>query len=117
MIAALADIIASKRAANRPRDRAVLDSAQADGSVVRDTENASAQDDRSVVHGTETWFKVRVTAVDCPRISAAFLEEQRSAMGIDSFRQEHMCEFIGSGFAAFDRDLLEAALDDELELI
>ncbi len=61
------------------------------------------------------WFHVAVTAIDCPRISPQFLEEQRSVMGLDVFRQEHMCGFIGSGAALFDRDLIEAAFSDELE--
>ncbi len=68
-------------------------------------------------HGGPEWLRIAVTAADCPRISREFLEEQRSVMGMDSFRQEHMCEFIGSGAAVFDRDLLEAALDDELDPI
>jgi len=40
-------------------------------------------------------------------------------MGLESFRQEHMCEFVRSGMGVFDRDLVEAALDEsfgELEV-
>ena len=33
-------------------------------------------------------------------------------MGLESFRQEHMCEFVRSGMGVFDRDLVEPALDD-----
>jgi hypothetical protein len=66
-------------------------------------------------HGGDQWLRIRVPATECPRISKEFLEEQRSAMGMDAFRQEHMCEFVGGGAGAFDRDLIEAALDDELE--
>jgi hypothetical protein len=58
---------------------------------------------------------VRVPATECPRISKEFLEEQRSAMGMESFRQEHMCEFVGSGLGVFDRDVVEAALDGNVE--
>jgi hypothetical protein len=68
-------------------------------------------------HGGESWMRVRVPATECARISQEFLEEQRSVMGMDSFRQEHMCEFVGSGVGSFDRDLVEAALDDDLEPI
>lgn len=68
-------------------------------------------------HGGSQWLRVSMTATDCPRISPDFLEEQRSVMGIDSFRQEHMCEFIGSGAAAFDRDLVEAAFTNDLDPI
>ena len=66
-------------------------------------------------HGGEQWHRVRVEATHCPRISREFLEEQRSVMGMDSFRQEHMCEFLGGGMNAFDRDTVEAALDESLE--
>jgi hypothetical protein len=68
-------------------------------------------------HGGEEWLRVRVPATECERIPKEFLEEQRSAMGMDSFRQEHMCEFVGSGMGAFDRDLIDAALDDDVEPI
>jgi hypothetical protein len=71
----------------------------------------------------ETWahdqqfFRISVPATECPRISPAFLEEQRSVMGAASFGQEHMCEFVGSGCAVFDRDLIEAAFDDNVKPI
>lgn len=68
-------------------------------------------------HGGPEWMRVQVMATHCPRISQAFLEEQRSVMGMDSFRQEHMCEFIGSGAALFDPDLVDAAFDDALQPI
>ena len=66
-------------------------------------------------HAGPEWLRVKVPATECPRISKEFLEEQRSAMGLESFRQEHMCEFVGSGMGVFDRDLVEAALDDSFE--
>jgi hypothetical protein len=66
-------------------------------------------------HGGDAWLRVMVQATDCPRISKEFLEEQRSVMGSESFRQEHLCEFVGGGMGAFERDLVEAALDDDVE--
>jgi hypothetical protein len=68
-------------------------------------------------HGGAEWLRIRVPATECERISKEFLEEQRSVMGMDWFQQEHMCEFIGSGCGVFDRDLIEAALDDDVEPI
>ena len=65
--------------------------------------------------GGPEWERVRVQATDCPRISGEFLEEVREVLGAEIFRQEHMCEFIGSGMNAFDRDLVEATLDDSLD--
>ena len=67
-------------------------------------------------HDTD-WLHIQVTAQDCPRISPEFLEEQRRVMGIDSFNQEHMCQFIGSGHALFDPDLIDAAFDPTIEAL
>jgi Terminase large subunit, T4likevirus-type, N-terminal len=66
-------------------------------------------------HAGMDWMRVRVTAPECPRISKPFLEEQRSVMGLESFRQEHMCEFVGGGLGVFDRDIVESALDETVE--
>jgi len=65
-------------------------------------------------HGGREWLRVGVPATECPRISKEFLEEQRRVMGRDVFQQEHMCCFVGRGMGLFDRDLVEAAVDDEL---
>ena len=56
-------------------------------------------------------------ATECPRIPAAFLEEERRGDGGLWFRQEYMCEFVDNGAAVFDRELVEEALDDEVERI
>lgn len=66
-------------------------------------------------HGGEEWHRVRVEAKDCPRIAAEFLEKQLSMMGRDIFGREYMCEFLGSGANAFDRELVEAAIDKLIE--
>jgi hypothetical protein len=65
-------------------------------------------------HGGPDWLRVRGPATECVQISKRFLEEQRRVMGADKFRQEHMCEFVGRGMGAFDRELVEAMLDDDL---
>ena len=56
-----------------------------------------------------------VPATECPRIRKEFLEEERGALGPVWFRQEYLCEFVDNGNAVFGRDLVERALDDELE--
>jgi hypothetical protein len=63
-------------------------------------------------HGGEEWARVSVPATECPRIDAAFLEEERAQMGNSWFRQEYMCEFMDGGAGVFDLDLVEQALDD-----
>jgi hypothetical protein len=43
--------------------------------------------------GPEDWVRVRVTADQCPRISPAFLDAERRALGLRWFRQEYECSF------------------------
>jgi hypothetical protein len=62
-------------------------------------------------HG-EDWARFTVSAPECPRISPAFLERQRSDMPGPQFRQEYLCEFVDSDDSWFPRDLVEAALSD-----
>jgi hypothetical protein len=66
-------------------------------------------------HGGDEWMRVRVPVTECARITKDFVERQRSALGVEWFRQEHLCEFVSNGMEVFDRDIVEAALDDEVE--
>jgi hypothetical protein len=65
-------------------------------------------------YGGSEWFRMSAAAPECPRIPAPFLEEQRRLMTADYFRQEYMCEFVGQGSGAFDRELVERLLDSGL---
>ncbi len=47
-------------------------------------------------HGGEKWHRIKVTALECPRIGREFLEEERRAQKGD-FPMEYMCEFIEDG--------------------
>ncbi len=66
-------------------------------------------------HGGPAWKRVSVAAPDTGRFPAAFLEEERGQLGPLWFRQEYLCEFVDNGTAVFDRDLVENALDDDVE--
>lgn len=66
-------------------------------------------------HGGPEWFRLSVTALDCPRIAAGFLEEERSAMGAAWFAQEFMAEFVDNGESIFPLDQIEKAIDDSIE--
>jgi hypothetical protein len=66
------------------------------------------------MHGGPKWLRVAVPATECPRISAEKLEEERVILGM-CFEREYMCQFMASDDGAFDRDLVEAALDAEVE--
>jgi hypothetical protein len=66
-------------------------------------------------HGGPGWLRFSVKATECPRISKEFLEEERGELGATFFGQEYMGEFVDNGSAVFGRDLVEAALDDDVE--
>jgi hypothetical protein len=59
----------------------------------------------------EPWERVTVRASDCPRISPAFLEEERRRLG-RLFDQEYDCEFLATGAAVFSPDALAAMFGD-----
>ncbi len=65
-------------------------------------------------NGGERWERISVPATECPRIPAAFLEEERQAQGDWRFRQEYLCEFGGCEDALFERETLLASLTREV---
>jgi hypothetical protein len=65
-------------------------------------------------NGGERWTRVRVPATECRRISAEYLEEERSEMG-GWFEQEFLCEFVDNGSRAFERELVESAVDTSVD--
>ena len=65
--------------------------------------------------GTEAWERVRVTADQCPRITAQFLAEEERAMGPRWFRQEYHCSFEDAVDAVFTDTDIQAALANEIE--
>ncbi len=66
-------------------------------------------------YGGPEWLRVSVPATECPRIGKEFLEGERGSLGPECFRQEYMCEFVSRGTDVFDRELVEAMLDDGVE--
>jgi hypothetical protein len=68
------------------------------------------------VHGGPEWMRMMAPATECARIRPEFLEEERVSLGT-WFEQEYMCHFVDSSAGAFDRDLVEAALDAEVEAL
>jgi len=65
-------------------------------------------------HG-EGWERIRITARECPRISAEYLEQERRELGPLLYSQEHDCEFVDPDSSAFSSALIEAALVDDFE--
>lgn len=66
-------------------------------------------------NGGMAWKRVRMTAEECPRISAEFLEEERQAIGSWWFAQEYMCEFVEAKDQVFSYDLIKETLSDEIK--
>jgi phage terminase large subunit-like protein len=64
--------------------------------------------------GTSNWEKVKITADQCPRITAEFLEEEKMSLGERWYRQEYFCSFEDVIDAVFSSDDIAAALSDDI---
>ena len=64
---------------------------------------------------SEQWAKFRVTAQQCPRISADFLDSQKRRMGERRFAQEFECIFIDIAHGVFHPDAVRRAFKDEIK--
>ncbi len=62
--------------------------------------------------GGEAWGRVKVTADDCPRISAEFLEQEKARLG-PLFDQEYLCAFIATGNQFFSPDLIDGMFETD----
>jgi hypothetical protein len=60
--------------------------------------------------GPEQWERYEVPVTECPRISPAFLEEERAALGL-WYGQEYLCQFLQVEGSVFDFDAIEGMLD------
>ena len=63
-------------------------------------------------YGGSEWYRVTARATECERIGQVWLEGQRGRMDAGMFRQEFMGEFVNDGTEVFDREVVEAALDE-----
>ncbi len=61
------------------------------------------------------WRKIQVTASECPRITQAFLDEERHTIGDRWFRQEYQCEFLEMEGALFGADLVNSLFDNDIK--
>jgi Helicase len=66
--------------------------------------------------GDDSWERISVKAVDCPRITKEFLADEMKALGPLRFSEEYECAFIDSETSAFSSALIEMALTDGFEL-
>jgi len=65
--------------------------------------------------GGDRWERVKVTASECPRISAEFLAEEKRSMPLAWYRSEYLCEFIDPVGAVFAYEDIRAAITYEVE--
>jgi hypothetical protein len=65
--------------------------------------------------GGEGWRRFEVPADQCPRITAAFLEEERRSLGPLFFQSEYLCRFVDTVDQCFASADIAAALSDDLE--
>jgi len=61
--------------------------------------------------GGPAWQRVRVPATDVPRISTAWLAQERVQIPDLFFRSEYLCEFVSPVDSVFRHDDITAALD------
>ena len=64
--------------------------------------------------GDGVWERYEVHASQCPRISEAFLEEERRALPRRVFDQEYRCEFVETDDQVFFYEDVEAAISDDV---
>ena len=62
-----------------------------------------------------TWNKVKIPASSVPRISKAFLDEERRSMGLWWYAQEYECEFKEATDSVFSHDSVMNALDADVK--
>lgn len=65
--------------------------------------------------GGDVWRRFILTAAECPRIDAAFLAEERRALGEFLYTQEYECQFLDPESSIFSSALIAAALDPNLQ--
>jgi hypothetical protein len=66
---------------------------------------------REWTEGGPDWWRVRITAEDCPRISSEWLSQERAKIGDWWFAQEYSCEFVDTQDQVFAYEDIMAALD------
>lgn len=65
--------------------------------------------------GADAWERYQVPATDCPRIPAAFLEEEKRNLGEFWYAQEYGCAFLDAQSQAFRREDIDRAFTEEVE--
>jgi hypothetical protein len=63
----------------------------------------------------DEWATITVTADQCPRINAEFLEKERAQIGDFYFRQEYLCEFLEPEGSLFTLEQINNCFTDDFD--
>ncbi|MDQ1262637.1 MAG: Terminase-like family protein [Euryarchaeota archaeon] len=66
-------------------------------------------------HSSEAWQKWEIPASKCPRIPAAFLDEEKRVLGSYWFEQEYNCKFLDSQTQVFRREDVDAMFTEKVQ--
>lgn len=61
------------------------------------------------------WYKIKITADQCPRITEEFLKNERAEVGDWWVDQEYFCKFVDTEDQIFTHDLIVDAVDHGLK--
>jgi hypothetical protein len=62
----------------------------------------------------EDWWKIEVKASQCPRLSPAFLAQERRELGPRWYAQEYDCAFVEAVGQLFSDEAIDAAFRDDI---
>lgn len=65
----------------------------------------------------EAWDRIRIPSTECKRISAAFLAEEREALGARWYSQEYLTEFAAVAEGLFSPDDIAAMFVDDAPIL
>jgi hypothetical protein len=65
-------------------------------------------------NGGSTWERIKITAYQCPRISADFLAEEKASMPDWWFKSEYRCEFTETLDSVFTHEQVMAAMSADV---
>ncbi|MCA1625043.1 MAG: terminase family protein [Acidobacteria bacterium] len=66
-------------------------------------------------NGGHDWHRTRITADQCPRISAEWLENERKTIPDFWYRQEFECQFVETADQLFNFEDIQAMLSDDVK--
>jgi hypothetical protein len=66
------------------------------------------------ISGDESWMRVEIPAIKCPRISKEFLAQELKDKGPTKYAQEYECKFLDNDASAFSTAIIDSAFTTEV---